>query len=117
MLYQLSFPEQSPCFPNLPGKGGTAQLLPVSTWLVTAHSCPLRFLRLGSGGGWYLGQTPLICIHVINGRSEENKRLRSKKPIELEGGGKDTDGPTDPRHTHTHSQILKLKIQTSYCLY
>lgn len=64
-LSKLSFPEQSPCFPNLAGKGTRAQLLPVSTWLVTDHNCPLCFLWLGRG--WYLCQawdTETLNMHV-----------------------------------------------------
>lgn len=34
----------TPSFPSLPRKGERVQLLPVSTWRVTVHDCPLRFL-------------------------------------------------------------------------
>lgn len=83
-LSKLSFPEQSPCFPNLPGKGERAQLLPVSSWLVTAHNCPLCFLWLGRD--WNMAkpgtQTSLICM-CGTWKVGEDKKPRPEKPTDL----------------------------------
>lgn len=83
-LSKLSFPEQSPCFPNLPGNGKECSCFlspPGLSLPTTVHSA-----SYGWGGDWFMAksgtQTPLICS-VINGRSEKNKKLRPEEPIDL----------------------------------
>lgn len=93
VLSKLSFPEQSACFPNLPGKGGKQHSCfpsPPGLSQPTAVHCS-SYGWGGEGAGTWASLAHrhpyLTCMCVTIGRSEKNKWLRPKKPIELQGQG------------------------------